>query len=471
MSAIGVMNLIYSADTTGLTKGTGKARSEVKAVAGVVEEARSKMGGVLAGLGAALGVGSLGVWVKSSMDAINSTRVMAERLGTSSDALSRLSYAAKIADVDQETLNGSLQKMEKNLAEVALTGGGKAADALARFGLSAADLSAQDPAATFVQLVGALGQIENPVERMKAATDLFGKSAQGILNLAVQGADGLEQMMQEADDLGITISDLDAAKVDEADDAMTRIWETVAGVGRTLAVELSPWITEVATQFIDWAKSGVDAGSYVSQALDWVASGIGFIMDGVQFLQMGWYGLKGVVEAIFSGWLYMIDLAIKGVNTLSHYLTGTDIITTNFAKEMADQLSKDAKGDFAKVGELWGKDWAHTTVRTLVDEVQIGAGSRAVRAVDQAVKFRGGRTDDEIERQTKEKLSFGKAMELGSSDAANTILRTATGGGGKDIKAVADNTRRTADNTAELIATISAWTGMSDSEIVADFSA
>jgi hypothetical protein len=462
--------LLCTADTSGLQKGAAKARTEVLSVAATVEQARSKMGGLLAGLGAALGVGSLTAWVKGSMDAINSTRVLGERLGTSSEALSRLGYAAKIADVDSETLAGSLSKMQRNLAEVAMTGEGKAGTVLEKFGLDAAELANQDPVATFHQLLGVLEQIPNPAERAKTAMDMFGKQSQGILNLALQGSEGLAQMEAEADRLGITFTDLDAAKVDEADDAMTKIWETVAATGRTLAVELAPWITEVATRFMGWVKDATQGSSYIAQGLDWITTGVGYAADGVQLLTVAWYGVKGALEAVLSGWLYMIDKAIKGVTALLNLLPGVHIEATNFVGDMAKYMDGAAQADFAKAKMTWSKDWAHNAVRDLVDDVKTGANGRAVEAVKTAKKFRGTGGDDEIEMSGKKSAAI-KAMTMGSAEAANTILATKFGAGqGKDLPAVAGNTKRTADGIEQMLGELSRLSGLDQAEIIDNFS-
>ena len=75
-------------------------------------------------------------FVANSMSAIDSTRLMAERLGVSTQALSELQYAAKLSGVDSETLDHSLEKLNERLATAA-TEGGPAADALRMLGLSA----------------------------------------------------------------------------------------------------------------------------------------------------------------------------------------------------------------------------------------------------------------------------------------------------------------------------------------------
>ena len=360
-----------------------------------------------------------------------------------------------------------MKKMEKNLAEVASTGGGTAADALDRMGLKAADLTEQDPAKAFEQLVGALGAIQNPAERMKDAMDIFGKGSSGILNMAVQGSEGLAAMEADADKLGITFSDMDAAKVDEADDAMTAIWETVAGVGRTLAIDLAPWITEVATRFLDWMKSGVDAGSMVTQSLDWVINALGYVADVVQVAETAFDGFRAVFTEGISYIVGGIDKMIKGFSWLYEKLTGTKLAVTDFFAEWSKGLEQSAVKDLDKAGKVWGKEWAHNTVREFVKDVKAGAEGRAAEAVDKAKKFRGG-AGDSIEQ--KGNASAAKAMELGSSEATNTILRTRYGDSGKDMKAVATHTKRTADGVDKMVAQMAAFTGQSELEVMTEFS-
>jgi hypothetical protein len=471
MSTIGVLNLIFSTDTASLTKGTSKARSEVKSVAVAVEQAGSRMKGLLAGAAAALGVGSLGAWVKGSMDAINSTRVLAEQLGTSTEALSKLQYAAKLADVDSGTLATSLTKMEKSLAEVAETGGGTAAGALQRLSLSAGDLVREDPAEAFHAIVNALGEVQNPAERMKAALDIFGKGAAGILNLSVQGKEGLSALLEEADALGVSFSDVDAAKIDEADDAMTRVWESVAGVGRSLAVELAPWITETASLFTEWMKSGVDASSFVSQSIDWVVNAFGFFADAIQVGEAAWNGFIAIFAEGISYLLAGVQKIVEGFSWVKEKLTGSGLNIGNTLTEWSTAFEQVATEKLDRAGEVWGKEWAHNTVRSFADELKSGAGDRALQSVEASKKFRGTPAIDKVEGKGKgadhdskaiDKVDGkgadhdSKAMEFGSSEAANTILRTRFGAGGKDLSAVADNTKRTAEGVDRIAAALNA---------------
>jgi hypothetical protein len=319
MATIGYLRLLFGADTKQLEEGSKRARDEMKKNKEETEKSVKQLTtfGVVAAGGAVAGLVAL---TKSSFDGINATRGLAERIGTSSEALSKLQYAAKLSDVDSETLSGSLEKMQIRLGQVAETGEGKAAKALKSFGLSADELITKDPVETFHKLVGVLEGIKNPAERAAVAVDLFGKSGAGMLNIVVQGSDALAEMEKEADLLGATINDLDAAKIDEADDALTRVWASLGGVGKALAIEVAPWLTHVANLIVDYAKEGVNANSLVSQAFGGVATAVGYAADSIQVIEAAWYAAEG---GIISGAVLILK-AMDGMKGLLNRATVAD---------------------------------------------------------------------------------------------------------------------------------------------------
>ena len=71
------------------------------------------------------------------------------------------------------------------------------------------------------------------------AVDLFGKSGQGMINLIARGGKGLAEMEEEASKLGVAVSDLDAAKIEEAHEATVKLWAAFAGIGQTIAIAVA----------------------------------------------------------------------------------------------------------------------------------------------------------------------------------------------------------------------------------------
>jgi hypothetical protein len=99
----------------------------------------------------------------------------------------------------------------------------------------------------FMQVADRLNAIEDPVMRMRAAVDLFGRDAGRLLPMFEQGADGIRQAVDEARRLGIALSDADASSIEEANDAMTRVKESINGILMQIAVALAPVLTQVST--------------------------------------------------------------------------------------------------------------------------------------------------------------------------------------------------------------------------------
>jgi hypothetical protein len=357
--------------------------------------------------------------------------------------LSELQYAAKLADVDQETLSGSLEKLQLRLAEVAMEGSGPAALALRRFGLSASSLAAQGPVEAFTQLATIMEGIESPAERAKVAFDLFGKSGQGMLNIIAQGKDGLAGLRQEAADLGNKFTAIDTAKIDEADDAMTRVGLAVSGVGNQLAVKLAPFLTYTADLMVDFMKEGIKAGSFVSQAMDWVTTGLGWAVDGVTLLKTGFHGLKAVVAEGVSYFLAGFDKVLAGIDYVVEKLSGERSSLSGALTEWskgfdvaAHEEIKSAVDAFQHFGE------GHATVRKFVNDIQVGADQRATLAAGQANKFGA---PSAVSMEAHQGPKFAGAADLGSKEAYSSIVRNRySGQGSTEARTTANATTRTA---------------------------
>src|SRR4029079_4520127 len=140
-----------------------------------------------------------------------------------------------LSGVGAEEFDGTLEKMVKNLGNAAAEGG-PTAEALKRIGLDAKTLASQSPDEAFKQIAEGISQIVNPAERARAATAIFGKTGQSLLNTMMAGKAGIEAAAAETAKYGTAVSRVDAAKVEAANDAITRAGEVVHGLAAQVAV-------------------------------------------------------------------------------------------------------------------------------------------------------------------------------------------------------------------------------------------
>ena len=124
MATVGVIKIASEFSIAGLKKGADNAigvLNKFQTQTSSVTAAVTGMAGVVAGAAGAYGIGAL---VKSSMEGIDSTARLADRLGVTTEDLSRLEYAAGQARIPAETLTGALEGLNTSLVEVARTGSG-----------------------------------------------------------------------------------------------------------------------------------------------------------------------------------------------------------------------------------------------------------------------------------------------------------------------------------------------------------
>lgn len=177
-------------------------------------------------IGALQGVYDAALDTIASLDDIDKG---SQRMGVAAEYYQELAYAAELCGVEMSTMEKAAKKLEGT------------------------DMTIEDALNEIMSLATA-------EERSAKAAELFGDSIAYTLSpLLNVGAEGFQQMRQEANDLGIVMSQDVVNAGATANDAITKVNETIDGLKTSLLVELLPYITE----FADWM----------------VAEGIPFIKD------------------------------------------------------------------------------------------------------------------------------------------------------------------------------------------------
>jgi hypothetical protein len=216
-------------------------------------------------VGAIAGIGGVGYMIKRQMEAIDTTAKLSDRLGMTTEALVGLQHGAKISGVEQGTLNKSLEIFSRRLGEVRM-GVGQAKYALDSLGLSADELVNKSPSEAIEIVADQISRLKTQSDKASAANYLFGRSGQQLLNLFEQGSAGIKDFRKETVLLGLSFSRIDAAKVEAANDALTRTKEVFTGLFMSATIKLAPYIESAATAFVKFATKGEGVGANVTNA-------------------------------------------------------------------------------------------------------------------------------------------------------------------------------------------------------------
>ena len=259
-----------------VVRGLGDALTDVAGKFGIqlpegAQKAVESLNGIHAG--AALAVTGLGLVVaaviktekalismtKESAAYVDNILTMSQTTGQSAEQLQEFSYATELLDVSMDTLQGSLTKLTNNMQN-AINGTGDAKSAFEQLGISLtnADGSMRSANDVFYDTIDALGEVQNATERDALSMDIFGRSAQDLNPLIIQGSETLKDYAKEAHDVGYVLDNEALEALGAVDDGFQRLQKTQESVKNQMAAEFAPYLTKALEDIGDGSAGNSD---------------------------------------------------------------------------------------------------------------------------------------------------------------------------------------------------------------------
>jgi hypothetical protein len=312
VATIGWIKIGVATDTSKFTKGLQSSRKQL-------DEWGKKLQAVVAGYVGFQAVKGMVETVKSTIDAVSATGILAQRVGMASEALSKLSYAARYVNISQEDLVSGMEKMNEKLGEAAMTASGPTYDALKRLGLSAGVLARMGTEKAFYKIIDALDGVHNAASRARLIEDIFGKGGQGINNLVAQGSAAIRAAADEGIRFGTVLNSFDTAKIQEVNASMIRLSAANEGFYNLLVAKLSPFITELIDRYIEWGYQGTKSASFIAQGTEWVVAGLGRVLDIVNVVQGGFNLAASAASQYIAGQLHFAEALLAGLQVVERF--------------------------------------------------------------------------------------------------------------------------------------------------------
>ena len=199
------------------------------------------------------GAAGFGLLVRSSLNATDSLAKTASKIGTTTEALSGLRFAAEITGVATTTMDMALQRFTRRTAEAA-KGTGEAKGALQALGINARQLIDLPLDERMLVLADAFAKQTNESQKLALAFKLFDSEGAALVNTLSLGRDGLSELLGEARALGVVMSSSAAKGVENATDSLTKLRAITKGLRDQFVAALAPAIESLTTHFTDFFK-------------------------------------------------------------------------------------------------------------------------------------------------------------------------------------------------------------------------
>ena len=236
---------IRSEYEVGLKDDTARGAASIKQELRGVAEATSSLEKNLNRFAAGLSLAGIGYAIRETVNFGDHLNDLSKATGATVEQLSFLDFAGDQSGTSIDALSGGVAKLQKNLATVGKGGGKEAAAALAAINLNANDLARQDLIGQLGSIGDGLAKIRNPAERSAVAQALFGKSAKDLLPFLLEGSKGISAMAERFVELNGVITQGQASKFDEMNDAIGQMRVSARGAGAAIGEALAPALTSL----------------------------------------------------------------------------------------------------------------------------------------------------------------------------------------------------------------------------------
>lgn len=409
-------------DMSAWSKGIGKIRSDLNQL-----------------VGAYIGLQTIGAGLSSlfgALDRADRIGELAVQSSMSTEALSRLAYAAKFSSVDIESLNSSIVKFSRGLLENE--------KALKGIGVATRDASGawRDTNQILLDVADVFAILPDGPERAALAIKLFGKSGADLIPLLVEGRQKLEELGRQSDATGNTISSEATKAAEEFNDNLDRMKGTLAGVANETVRNVIPALSAYAAEA---ARAGqqsnfaADTGEFLGTALKGVGA-LGIIV-------------KNVLEALTNQLAFFGNTAIRVAQIVSGNLGRALGNVAAAYKALSD--GKSPITVFGTYLQQQKKVLAETRDDLAAFPAEVTAGYKSMKSgvMDAAVDIQ--RIGDMFDKATgkarkgNEALGGSAADLAAKSEAAREKVRQVLDDDGKKKKN-ADKVKELAESTALL---------------------
>lgn len=378
MANLGTLTLDLVAKIGGFTGPMDRASRSAETNAAEIAKAGKVMGAAI-GAGAVAAVAGIALIVNSQRDLIDQQSKAAQALDTTYESMAVLERAGDLGGVGIEKITAASRQLNLNLGR-AIQGTDAQVEAFERLGLSAQEIYDLPLDQRIATINNALIDNVQASERAAVAADIFGaKNAKAIQLI---DADTIAEAARQVELFGLNLSDIDATKVEMANDALSTFSLLSEGIAKQLTVELAPILQAVGDEFLRAAEKSGGLGKAVKETSRSAVEALAFIIDAGS-------GVKRVFEIVASAMIYRVTEAvgqataiIASFNEMVDEIPGVDISRgTKAIREFSDAQLAIAKETASGIQDLLDTPLAGTAFKQFYDDAQAASQVAAEASV------------------------------------------------------------------------------------------
>lgn len=403
--------------------------------------------------GAATAAAATAAAVAMTVQGLKSVDALAKQsraMDASIQGYQALERAASRAGVSQEDLQSESRNLNRALGE-AQKGASAAKEALDGIGLSADSLVKMDIDERFITIANRTKELGlNSAQTAKVLNDL-GIGQASFVNLLKEGGGAIEESAQKLKDYGVTLSNIDAAKVEQANDAMGELAIVQKGLSMHMASQFAPVLEGISNTLIEQVKDWGGAEGAAKKMMNFVTKGAGYVGDAIRGIEIVIKGLEIGFRSMGVGAIFIFEKIIGALDTMTKFGTraindlikglnnipGVDIELLNVentfsrfqqvVKDYGTAAAKDLAMSYEEMAGILEKPLPSKALKDWVDEVTFASEQAAMKSENARKKAtketggKGGMSKEERDALT-EKLNALRESHMTETEAVKNKI-------------------------------------------------
>jgi len=309
------------ADIEPLQQGMKKAR---KSVSDISKEVRSsanelvKWGAAASAAAAAAGAAVFAASAQSAKELTNLSKIA----GTSVEQFQKLAFGAQKYGVEQDKLADILKDTQDKIGDFIQNGAGPMADFFAnigpKVGVTAEHFKNLSGPQALQLYVDSLEKANLSQSDMTFYMEAIASDATLLLPLLENSGAAMNKFANEADKLGIVLSDIEVEKLNQSNVAIGTITKTIGAMGQKISAQLAPVFTALADQFKNFVADSNAVGRATDATFNFIISGASLVADAIRGIQVVIKSLEVAFKGLEVAAAYVLDSILTEADKMAN---------------------------------------------------------------------------------------------------------------------------------------------------------
>jgi len=271
-TSVGQLTIEMATNVARLQQDMDKA---TKSVSGAMQ--KMKKAAVAAGVTVAIGkiTSEMIEAGKQALDLADKYAKTARAIGVSTETLSAYNHVAELSGATFEQLTTGVKQLSKGMLDYT-NDTGEAKVALNALGISATNSTGRLKSAdeVILEISDKFANMPDGVEKTSYAMKLFGKSGANLIPMLNAGTAGIQEMKDEAAQLGLVFDQKTAEAAERVNDNFTRLHGSVDGLLMRFTTNLLPDIEKITNGLAGAAKNSGELAEGIDAITTAISDGI-----------------------------------------------------------------------------------------------------------------------------------------------------------------------------------------------------